>query len=227
MKLLCAFLALVCLFLALLVILVLLLRQGGVLLWRPSGRLAGTPVTPTVQLDRPILGAASCHPVEPETPHTDNKAKARAVAERYHLEPLVLLWQVQQESGFQPSVVSPAGAIGIAQFMPDTARAMGVDPWNVDSSLDGMARYDQNELRAYWDRSGWIADHFGGNRNQYVWGLALAAYNAGGRAINAALAWADRVGWSNPWTWLQAPNGAVGWDEAQTFYYVKDILGCW
>jgi hypothetical protein len=101
-----------------------------------------------------------------------------------------------------------------------------VDPWNVDSALDGAMRLDLSELRFYWPRSLTLAERFGGNRNAYVWGLALAAYNAGGRAVNAALVWADQVGWSSPWTWLSAPAGATGWDQGQTSRYVRTILGC-
>jgi soluble lytic murein transglycosylase-like protein len=150
------------------------------------------------------------------------------VAARYHLEPLVFLYQIHQESGFNPNAVSPAGAIGIAQFLPATAAGMQppVNPWDVDSALDGAARLDLSELRSFWGRSLTIATRFGGNRNAYVWGLALAAYNAGGRAVNAALAWADRVGWSSAWTWLSAPNQVVGWSQQQTSPYVRNILGC-
>lgn len=75
-----------------------------------------------------------------------------------------VLWQ---ECRWKPDVISgrvksPAGAIGIAQFMPDTAREWGVDPYDADSSIDGAGRY----LR-------WL------RRQVSSWAEALAAYNWG------------------------------------------------
>jgi hypothetical protein len=76
--------------------------------------------------------------------------------------------QIQQESGFNPKAGSPAGAQGIAQFMPDTARSMGVDPWNPEQALYGAARL----MRKEYDKYG-------------RWDLALAAYNGGPRRADA------------------------------------------
>jgi soluble lytic murein transglycosylase-like protein len=172
-------------------------------------------------------GPVNCHS-DPALPDTSGSRKPYAdflvntIAPRYHLEAAVLLWQVNQESGFNPEARSPAGAIGIAQFMPATAAAYHLDPTNPWQSLDGMARYDLASLRAFWGWSHTIAVQFGGNRNAYVWGLALAAYNAGGPNTGKAVGWAARYGWNHgPWTWLW-------WfgDANQTFYYVPDILGC-
>jgi hypothetical protein len=172
-------------------------------------------------------GPVNCHasPVLPN-PTGDRKQYAdylvNTIAPHYHLEAAVLLWQVQQESGFNPNAYSSAGAIGIAQFMPSIAAAYGINPWDPWQSLDGMARYDLASLRAFWDESHTIAVRFGGNRNSYAWGMALAAYNAGGPNTGRALTWADQHDWSRgPWTWLW-------WfgDANQTFYYVPDILGC-
>ena len=72
-----------------------------------------------------------------------------------------------QESRFRPDIVagetvSPAGALGIAQFMPATARDLGIDPLNPDSAIRGSARY----LRQLFDQLG-------------SWPQALAAYNWG------------------------------------------------
>ena len=172
-------------------------------------------------------GPANCHST-PTLPATSGSQQQYAdyivntIAPRYHLEAAILLWQVQQESGFNPNAVSPAGAIGIAQFMPTIAAAYGVDPTNPWESLDGMARYDLDSLRAFWGWSHTIAVDFGGNRNAYAWGLALAAYNAGGPQTGDAVGWASQQGWyDGPWTWLWWFGSAN-----QTFYYVPDILGC-
>ena len=56
--------------------------------------------------------------------------------------------------------------MGLAQLMPDTARALGVDPTDPGQNLDGGARY----LRRQYDTFG-------------TWDLALAAYNAGPGAV--------------------------------------------
>lgn len=90
------------------------------------------------------------------------------MAERKHKLPEGLLSAlIWQESRFNPLAVSPAGAAGLAQLMPATARDLGVtnrhDP---HQSIDGGARY----LRRMLDQFGSIP-------------LALAAYNAGPNAV--------------------------------------------
>lgn len=80
--------------------------------------------------------------------------------------PQLFVRQIAAESGMQPCVVSYAGAIGIAQIMPRTARSWGVDPWIAHEALraaaTNMARYER-QLGSY--------------------SLALAAYNAGPGAV--------------------------------------------
>jgi len=79
--------------------------------------------------------------------------------------------QINQESGFNPNAVSPAGAVGIAQFMPSTAQGLGINPYDAVQSLSGaaslMARY-------YTKYQGYDK--------------ALAAYNAGTDTLNTAIA---------------------------------------
>jgi hypothetical protein len=95
-------------------------------------------------------------------------AMARKAAEKYGIDPDIFVRQIDQESGFADDVItgqrkSSAGAVGIAQFMPATARSMGVDPLNPEDALDGAARYMRQGL-----------DRYGGDYRK-----ALAAYNAG------------------------------------------------
>jgi soluble lytic murein transglycosylase-like protein len=86
-----------------------------------------------------------------------------ATARRHGVPAALLAALVWQESGFRPTVRSPAGARGLTQLMPGTARDLGVrrvlDP---AENLDGGARY----LKALLTRFGTVE-------------LALAAYNAG------------------------------------------------
>lgn len=98
------------------------------------------------------------------TPELHFQAERAAAA--HGLPPLLFTALVQRESTFCPAIVSRAGAIGLAQLMPGTARGLGVNPWNPIQNLWGGAKY----LRRQWDafRS---------------WPLALAAYNAGPSAV--------------------------------------------
>jgi soluble lytic murein transglycosylase-like protein len=92
---------------------------------------------------------------------------AKAAARRHGVPEQLFLRLVQQESGWKPRVVSHAGAIGLAQLMPGTARYLGVNPRNPSQNLDGGAKY----LREQYDEFG-------------SWRLALAAYNAGPGAVH-------------------------------------------
>ncbi len=91
---------------------------------------------------------------------------ARSAARRYGVPEDLFLRLVQQESGWNPNARSRKGALGLAQLMPQTARALGVDPSDAVQNLDGGARY----LRQQYDKFG-------------NWRLALAAYNAGPGAV--------------------------------------------
>jgi len=87
----------------------------------------------------------------------------RSYAQRYGIDEEIAIAQIQQESRFNPGAGSPAGAQGIAQFIPATARRFGVNVWDVNSSFDGWGRYMR-----------WLLDRFNGN-----YAFALAGYNAG------------------------------------------------
>lgn len=85
-------------------------------------------------------------------------------AAKYGLHPSLIESIARHESSFNPRAVSPAGAQGVMQIMPETQQELGVtDPFDADQSIDGGAKY----LRMMLDR-------FGGNLPN-----ALAAYNAG------------------------------------------------
>lgn len=98
------------------------------------------------------------------------RAKVAELAARYDLSPSLIEALVWQESRWRAGAVSPVGARGLAQLMPGTARAMGVDPDDPSANLEGGARYLREQL-----------DRFGGDLEK-----ALAAYNAGPGRVERA-----------------------------------------
>lgn len=85
-------------------------------------------------------------------------------AEKYDLSPQLIKAVIRAESNFDVQAVSSAGAQGLMQLMPTTARELGVNnPFDIEQNIDGGAGYLRKML-----------DQFGGNVR-----IALAAYNAG------------------------------------------------
>ena len=103
---------------------------------------------------------------------------ADATAERYGLDKELFRRQIQQESGFQESAVSPVGARGLGQIMPDTAAkpGYGVTPLAADliDDPEENLRFAAEYMRA-------MLDKYDGD-----YSLALAAYNAGAGAVDKA-----------------------------------------
>ncbi len=92
-------------------------------------------------------------------------------AQRWNVSGTLLAAQLYAESGFNPFAVSPAGAQGIAQFMPATARAYGLrNPFDAGSAVDAQAHMMRDLLREFGSVS-----------------LALAAYNAGPGRVKACM----------------------------------------
>lgn len=92
----------------------------------------------------------------------DYRAMAVSAARAAGIPPAGFVAQIQAESGFNPNAVSPAGAIGIAQIIPSTAAAWGVNPRDPAASLNAAARHMGQSFRQY------------GN-----WRDALSVYNSG------------------------------------------------
>jgi transglycosylase-like protein with SLT domain/D-alanyl-D-alanine carboxypeptidase-like protein len=91
-------------------------------------------------------------------------------AARWNVSAALLAAQLMAESNFNPFAVSPAGAQGIAQFIPSTAAAYGLhDPFDPEAAIDAQAHLMSDLLRQF---AGAPA-------------LALAAYNAGPASVEA------------------------------------------
>ena len=91
---------------------------------------------------------------------------ARAAARRHGIPEDLFLRLIQQESNWNPTAKSHAGAYGLAQLIPSTARYLGVDIRDPYQNVDGGARYLKEQYRTFGS-----------------WRLALAAYNAGPGAV--------------------------------------------
>jgi soluble lytic murein transglycosylase-like protein len=94
------------------------------------------------------------------------RALFQQAGQRYGVSPDLLAAVAQTESGFNAGAVSGAGARGLMQLMPATARGLGVDPTKPAEAVDGAARLLSQHLRSFGSTS-----------------LALAAYNAGPGAV--------------------------------------------
>ncbi len=129
---------------------------------------ASVPPVPEVIVEAPV--ATQSLPVTPASAQREMTAdelisdSIHAAAAKYNLSAGLIRSVIRAESNFEPDAVSRAGAQGLMQLMPATARELGVeDAFDIEQNIDGGARY----LRR-------MMDMFDGNLKQ-----ALAAYNAG------------------------------------------------
>lgn len=140
--------------------------------WLVPGSVAEVARAPDSP-DIPVSGAAQaaskapCDPIAEElvAPIIDGAAKAQSVHAK------LLHAVIEQESRFHPCAVSPKGAKGLMQLMPDTAAELGVnDPFDPKENIEAGARY----LRQ-------LLDKYKGDLAQ-----TLGAYNAGPAAVDQA-----------------------------------------
>lgn len=154
------------------------LRSGGRPIdpepWLRAGRLPGAAAPTTAPADAsPVIGGSSAATLAAFDAVADRipyATEIRAAAVKASVDPLLLASLVRAESGFRPRAVSSAGALGLTQLMPDTARSMHVeDPFDPADNVAAGARYLANNLKIFGRVD-----------------LALAAYQAGKGAVRAA-----------------------------------------
>ena len=95
--------------------------------------------------------------------------KANQVEEQYGLPKNMLVGLLHAESRFNPNAVSPAGAIGIAQFMPGTAKDFGINPRNVSQSIDAAGKYLSQNYKKLGDWDDTLRSYNMGLGNVYKW----------------------------------------------------------
>ncbi len=137
---------------------------------RPPGRFL--PGVPRASSSQPggLLGFGATQHVS-RAPDPRLKRLVHEVAEKHRMDPALVKAVIEAESGWNPTAVSPRGALGLMQLVPGTAQRYGVlDAFNPQQNVDGGIRY----LRTLLER-------YNGNLN-----LSLAAYNAGERAVDRA-----------------------------------------
>jgi soluble lytic murein transglycosylase-like protein len=141
--------------------------EGVVSVRDGSGEAAWTVVTgpeatqdPALEIDVP---AGALTNIDQASVPARFAAAVQNAAGAAGISPALLSALVWQESRWNPAAVSPKGAVGLTQLMPQTARELGVDPTDPVANLAGGARYLRQLLNS-----------FDGNVEK-----ALAAYNAG------------------------------------------------
>jgi soluble lytic murein transglycosylase-like protein len=153
-------------------------RAGGIYKYvEKDGTIVYTNVPPSGQKVQKVAGSFRAAPspsdVVPQARRADDLRRKydelmESAAIRYRIPVALVRAIVQAESNYDPNAVSPAGASGIMQLMPDTAREMFVkDIFDPKENIEGGTRY----LRV-------LANTFNGDMVKMV-----AAYNAGPDAV--------------------------------------------
>ncbi len=93
-----------------------------------------------------------------------------AASRKYQVPPAFIKSIIAAESAFSPQAVSPKGAVGLMQLMPETARELGADPSVPEQNVEAGTNYLSSLLQRYANRKHQLQD-------------TIAAYNAGPGAV--------------------------------------------
>lgn len=148
--------------------------QAVEILRLPPEILQDVVIGANMMVDQALAASDACGAAFGPAAKLDPKFKARLevlikkYAKRYRVDEKLVRLVLRQESGGNPQAVSPKGAQGLMQLMPDTAAALGVqDAFDPEENIAGGVKYLKHCLKQF---------------NQDVV-LALAAYNAGPKAV--------------------------------------------
>jgi soluble lytic murein transglycosylase-like protein len=132
----------------------------------PVEAFAPAPVTEPVRSSAPPKANRQI-PCKQRLPKTvDAHAMIRAAAARHGVPAAFVKSIVAAESNFNPSAVSPKGAVGLMQLMPQTAHQFGADPRVPAQNVDAGTRYLKFLMCKYSGYKNWLT-------------CVIAAYNAG------------------------------------------------
>jgi soluble lytic murein transglycosylase-like protein len=135
----------------------------------PAPAAPPAPVALQIPSPAPAILHFNLHDSRPNTPYSELIYKA---ARRHAVNPHVVAAVIEAESDFQPKAKSRAGACGLMQLLPETARRFGLlrkrDLFNPAKNIEAGVRY-----------LGWLTQRFGGDLARVV-----AAYNAGEGAVD-------------------------------------------
>jgi soluble lytic murein transglycosylase-like protein len=136
-----------------------------------DGGYTELPVSEVTRFEAEFVPEGPALPAEAGAAEPTPEQLIDEAARRHGLPESFVRSVAKAESGFRADAVSPKGAIGIMQLMPETARSLGADPRDTRQNADAGARYLRELLLKYKD-------------DPYQLRKALAAYNAGPGAVD-------------------------------------------
>jgi membrane-bound lytic murein transglycosylase MltF len=148
---------------------------------------------------------------------TLEEPRFRRYGNEFDIDWLMLAAQGYQESGLDNSKISPAGAVGMMQLMPKTARSVGISDYRkVDGNIRAGAKYMRHLIDDY------IGSDDVDEMNQ--WLLALASYNAGATRIRTIRRQTEASG-LDPNLWFDNVELTVAESiGSETVVYVRNVM---